>query len=300
MILFKESRKEADILSDKAKSEFLQVIRSIKRNGALTPLILAILIFNMLIVASVAWITINREAKVNEIGMGLAVDDTAATYKVYMFDLENMVGTNTHAGDDSELTLTNLDFNQYDTIFHSQNKYTPAIAKIQITRINSMPESGTVYLTLTRNDLEEEDGKLSMYSSSVIRFTAIIDHSKEDVSLTDPDNIYRHINNKYYTTVSGYKGNDYDFSKTFVTVNGEGAGHTHEKVESITLSIPYSSSDWYNDDGEKRVMNVYLYMTYNVHLIECFMNENTGGISLDDNVYLFKNDMNMITVSYEK
>ena len=163
-----------------------------------------------------------------------------------------------------------------------------------------MPESGTVYLTLTRNDLEEEDGKLSMYSSSVIRFTAIIDHSKEDVSLTDPDNIYRHINNKYYTTVSGYKGNDYDFSKTFVTVNGEGAGHTHEKVESITLSIPYSSSDWYNDDGEKRVMNVYLYMTYNVQLIECFMNENTGGISLDDNVYLFKNDMNMITVSYEK
>ena len=41
-------------MSAKIKSGFLHVIRALKSNGALTPIILAILIFNMLIAASVA------------------------------------------------------------------------------------------------------------------------------------------------------------------------------------------------------------------------------------------------------
>ena len=291
-------------MSAKIKSGFLQVIRALKANGALTPIILAILIFNMLIAASVAWFTLNRQTSAGEMGMGLAVDDTTATYKVYMFDLQKMTGTNTHA-DGSELTISNLDFNQYDTIFHTQNKYTPAIAKIQIVKKNSMPESGTVHLNITRNDLEEDekkDGKLSMFSSSVIRFTALIDSTKGDVALEDPDALFRYINtNARFEEVSNYVGNDYVDSKTFVTVIGEGEGHTHGKLEAFTLSIPYKATDWYKNDEGADVLNVYLYMTYDVQLIECFMEENTGGgISLDDNIYLFKNDMNMITVSYEK
>ena len=289
-------------MSAKIKSGFLQVIRALKANGALTPIILAILIFNMLIAASVAWFTLNRQTSAGEMGMALAVDDTKATYKVYMFDLHNMVGTNTHAADGSELTISNLDFNQYDTIFHMQNKYTPAIAKIQLTRVSTMPENGIVTLNLTRNDLEEEDGKLSMFSSSVIRFTAMIDSTKGDVELTDPDKIFRYINtDTRFDTVSGYVGNNYDNSKTFVTVIGEGEGHTHGKTDEITLAIPYTASDWHTDSTGANVLNVYLYMTYDVQLIECFMEENTGGgISLEDNIYLFKNDMNMITISYKK
>ena len=288
-------------MSAKIKSGFLQVIRALKANGALTPIILAILIFNMLIAASVAWFTLNRQTSAGEMGMGLAVDDTKATYTVYMFDLHKMEGTNTLA-DGSELTISNLDFNQYDTIFSMQNKYTPAIAKIRITRVSTMPESGIVYLNLTRNDLEEEDGKLSMFSSSVIRFTAMIDSTKGDVALTDPDEIFRYINtDTRFDTVSGYVGNDYDNSKTFVGVIGEGAGHTHNKTDEITLAIPYTASDWYTDSTGADALNVYLYMTYDVQLIECFMEENTGGvISLVDNFYLFENDMNMITIGYEK
>ena len=288
-------------MSAKIKSGFLQVIRALKANGALTPIILAILIFNMLIAASVAWFTLNRQTSAGEMGMALAVDDTKATYTVYMFDLHKMEGTNTLA-DGSELTISNLDFNQYDTIFHMQNKYTPAIAKIQLTRVSTMPESGIVTLNLTRNDLEEEDGKLSMFSSSVIRFTAMIDSTKGDVALTDPDEIFRYINtDTRFDTVSGYVGNDYDNSKTFVGVIGEGAGHTHNKTDEITLAIPYTASDWYTDSTGADALNVYLYMTYDVQLIECFMEENTGGvISLVDNFYLFENDMNMITIGYEK
>lgn len=289
-------------MSAKIKSGFLHVIRALKSNGALTPIILAILIFHMLIAASVAWFTMSRQTSAGEMGMGLAVDDTKATYKVYMFDLHNMTGTNTHATDGSELTLSNLDFNQYDTIFHMQNKYTPAIAKIQIIRTSSMPEAGTVTLNLTRNDLEKEDGKLSLFSSSVIRFTALIDSTKGDVALTDPDKIFRYINtDTRFDAVSDYVGNDYVNSKTFVTVIGEGEGHTHGKTDAITLSLPYGADDWYDGDGGTKIMNVYLYMTYDVQLIECFMDENTGGvISLVDNFYLFKNDMNMITIGYKK
>ena len=48
-------------------------------------------------------------------------------------------------------------------------------------------------------------------------------------------------------------------------------------------------------------MNVYLYITYDVSLIECFMNEQANdGVSLDDTLYFFENDMKKISVSYTK
>jgi hypothetical protein len=42
-------------------------------------------------------------------------------------------------------------------------------------------------------------------------------------------------------------------------------------------------------------------MTYDAQLIECFMDERTdGSISLDDNLYLFHNDLKKVSVSYDE
>ena len=90
-------------------------------------------------------------------------------------------------------------------------------------------------------------------------------------------------------------------SKTFVTVEGEGAGHTHGKHGTIVLEVTYTADDWYENADGDMTLNVYLYMTYDVQLIECFMDEQTGGgISLDDNVYFFENDLKKVSVSYEQ
>ena len=240
-------------------------------------------------------------------GTAITVDDTSAVYKAYMFDLENMVGIDRIMGDDGEyeeLNVTNLDMNQYDTIFRVQNKYTPAFAKIEVTRNTSMPESGTVLLTIDRDsavDGFDGDGKLSKRISSMLRFTAIIDSTKNDLNMTDANSLYNHINTETrFNEIKEYKG-ALDNSKTFVSANGEGDGHTHEKADSITVGVSYTKDDWYVDEDGKQTLNVYLYMSYDVHLIECFIKEHSGDrITLDGNVYDFENDLKKVTVSYIK
>ena len=289
------------------KGGLMRAIRFLKKSKALTPLIISVVALNLCIVASVAWFTINRRTDADEMGMALAVDDTTAVYKAYRFDMETMKGTDKEAKTEEnpnpgELNITNIDLNQYDTIFQAQNKYTPAFARIEITRNDSMPESGTVYITIERNDLEAHAGELELFSSSVVRFTAFIDHDKGDLEQEQEgaDALYHCINDQLFDDVKGYTGNAPAHSKTFVTVIGEGAGHTHDKVDSITLALEYNAGDWYEKDGDD-MLNVYLYMSYDVQLIECFMDEHTdGGISLDDNIYFFDNDLKKVSVSYDK
>lgn len=287
------------------KGGLMRAIRFLKRSKALTPLIISVVALNLCIVASVAWFTINRRTDADEMGMALAVDDTTAVYKAYRFDMETMKGTDKEAKTEEnpnpgELNITNIDLNQYDTIFRAQNKYTPAFARIEITRNSSMPESGTVYITIERKELAAQAESLDRYSSSVVRFTALIDSTKQDVNMTDPDQLYRHINTEeLFAEVETYVGEKLH-SKTFVTVMGEGAGHTHGKHDTIVLEVTYTADDWYTKDDDQ-MLNVYLYMTYDVQLIECFMDEQTGGgISLDDNVYFFNNDLKKVSVSYDK
>ena len=289
------------------KGGLIRAIRFLKERKALTPLIVAFLALNLCVVASVAWFTINRKTDADEMGMALAVDDTTAIYKAYMFDLKTMKGTDKEPATQEnptpgQLNITNIDLNQYDTIFRAQNKYTPAFAQIQIIKNKSMPESGTVYITIERNDLTAQSESLDMFSSSVVRFTALIDSTKEDVGITDPNALYHHISTEErFDEIELYSGNDRTHSKTFVTVEGEGEGHTHGKVDSITIAVDYTAANWYENAEGNDTLNVYLYMTYDVQLIECFMDEQTGGgISLDDNVYFFENDLKKISVSYEK
>ena len=295
-------RKEAVILLRKFASNLAQAAQLLKSRKALVQLVLVVLVFNMFIAVSVAWFSMNRKTDVDEMGMGLAVDDTSAVYKAYMFDLHAMEGTNL-SSDGTELDITNIDLNQYDTIFSVQNKYTPAFAQIRIAGSAAMLEleNGTIYITITREELEAQAGGLAMVSSSVVRFTAFIDSTKQDLAQQTADELYRYINDeKRFEAVSGCETNESD-SKTFVTVIGEGAGHTHDKVDTIILAVPFSSDDWYPDEEGHQTLNVYLYMTYDVKLIECFMAEQTDGkISLDDNIYFFENDLKKISVSYAK
>jgi hypothetical protein len=303
----------------------------IKKSRVLKTLLLTLLAFNMFAVTSFAWLTINRKLDVDEMGMALAVDDTNAVYEAYMYDLETGKGTNLHKEivvDENgtstvktePLTITNIDLNQYDTIFRSQNKNTPVFAKIKITRNKSMPESGTVYITIDR-DIQntaqkdkEEQGLLTDYTSSIVRFTGFIIHDQADLTKTTPETLYEFINSSIidvennktrFDVVEAYQGNEEPHSQTFIsaeTVEDETntETHVHRKANSVTLAVEYSASDWYKV-GIDSVMNVYLYITYDPTLIDCYMDDHGGGaISLDNNFIDFANDMTKVTISYEK
>ena len=271
----------------------------LKKNRVLYTLIGTILAFNMLIVATFAWFTLNRKMGVDELGMSLAIDDTNAEYYAYMYDLKTGKGTNKNA-DGETLTITNIDLNQYDTIFRAQNKYTPVFAKIVIVRNESMPTNGTVHITVERTGDVGVTAHLTAFSSSIVRFTSFIFSDKSEINITDPDELYSFVSTtNRFKEVEKYKGNDMENSKTFVTVQGEGEGHTHAKLGSLTISTPYKDTDWYKNEDGYDALNVYLYITYDVQLVECYMDENAGGsLSLEDNSVFFDNDMTKVSVSY--
>ena len=303
----------------------------LKKNRILYTFLVTVLAFNMVIVTSFAWLTLTRKTDVNNMGMGLAVDDTSAVYEAYMYDLETGKGTNLHKEivvdengtstvNTEPLTITNIDLNQYDTIFRSQNKNTPVFAKIKITRNKSMPESGIVYITINRDIQntaqkdQEEHGLLTDYTSSIVRFTGFIIHDQADLTKTTPETLYEFINSSIidvennktrFDVVEGYQGNEEPHSQTFIsaeTVEDETntETHVHKKANSVTLAVEYSASDWYKV-GIDSVMNVYLYITYDPTLVDCYMDDHGGGaLSLEDNFIDFANDMTKVTISYEK
>ena len=281
-----------------------RAVRFLRESRAIYTLILIALIFNMSIIASVAWLTINRRTDVDEMGMGLAVDDTTATYEAFMYDLKTGKGTNLDSNG-NPLDITNLDLNQYDTIFRAQNRYTPALARITIIMNESMKEyeSGTIIITISREELDGDAGSsLTAYSSSTVRFTGFIMSDQSDLNITDPDKLYSHVcSRERFEDIEDYRGNDYRNSQTFVTVIGEGAEHTHGKHTSIQVLVDYEASDWYTDKNGDRALNVYLMITYDVQLIECFLDENQGGgISVNGTSFFFDNDMTEIKVTYTK
>ena len=271
----------------------------LKKNRLLYTFFVTAVALNLLIISSFAWLTLNRKAGVGEMGMALAVDDTNAVYQAYMYDLKKGEGTNKNA-DGETLNITNIDLNQYDTIFKGQNKYTPVFAKIILIRSQSMPKSGTVHITVEREDSGIDLQSLTAFSSSIVRFTTFIMSDKSDINITDPALLYDHISTvERFKAIELYSGNDRTDSKTFVAVHGEGVGHTHSKSNSLTVSVDYQETDWYLNSENDEALNVYLYITYDVQLVKCYMDENTGGeLSLDDNSVFFENDMKKVSVSY--
>ena len=304
---------------------------NLKKNRLLYTIFVTAVAFNLVIISSFAWLTLNRKTGVGQMGMSLDVDNTSAVYEAYMYDLETGQGSNLHKeivvdenGNTTEttepLTITNIDLNQYDTIFKGQNKTTPVFAKIKITKSQSMPDEGNVYITIERkiqNEAQkssEEKGLLTDYTSSIVRFTGFIIHDKTDLTKTTAKELYEFINSSIvdvekdqtrYEMVAEYQG-ELDHSKTFVTreaVEDETKkdAHVHRKTDSVTIKVEYTQDDWYKDNEGNMLMNVYLYITYDPTLVNCYMDDHGGGsLSLDHNFIFFENDMTKVTVSYDK
>lgn len=294
--LFKDLSK---ILKDKSEI----IIQYLKSGRAATSLIALIVSFSMLIVSSLAWLTTNRWLKSEDMNMGLHIDDTSAVYKVYKFDLDKMKGIEENKNGEA-LTITNVEMNSYDTIFVVKNQYSPVFAQIRLSRNSnnsSMPLNGTVYITIHRDSSInpfDKDGKLSERISSVLRFTAIIDTTKADLEKTNANELYNHINSSY-ASIKAYTDQKPE-SKTFITAHGEGVDHSHTKNDTIAISLKYTEDCWYTDDQGNDHLNLYLYMSYDAQLVDCYMKQHANSeLSLDDTTYDFANDLKYVSVSYD-
>ena len=285
----------------------------LRKNRMLCTFLTTALAFNLFIVASFAWLTLNRKTAVDDMGMGLAVDNTSAVYEAYMYDIKTGAGTDLNA-EGEKLNITNIDLNQYDTIFRGQNKYTPVFAKIVLLRSEAMPTSGKVYITIDRQSRTADEGVLSKFTSSIVRFTGFIIPNKADLEVGKdipaenyakeyPNALYSFISSQTrFETIEKYTGH-LDHSKTFVNVVHDEATdkHSHTKNNSLTIEVPYSETDWYKNANNNDTMHVYLYITYDPTLVQCYMDEHSDGeLSLESNLIFFDNDMKEVKVSYAK
>ena len=257
---------------------------------------LLLMFASLLTSASVAWIVFNKQADSEGMDMSLVVDDTTASYLVYMYDTKLEKGVTEING--VPIDITSIDFNQYDTIFKSRNKYTPVFAKIEIVRVNSMPRSGTVTATVKRSNISSST-EFSEHASSVMRFTGLISTLND----SDPAKLYTNIEALLYNEVAAY-GLNYSApdSKTFTTATlGQNGEYTYSKEEEITLTLTYKESDWLiNGDGNE-FLNFYLYMTYDGGLVNRYQTDNNmTSIVLEESVVEFANDFSEISVSYQK
>ena len=100
-----------------------RTIEQLTKTKFLSAIIGLVVSFSMIITVSLAWFTVNRQTGADEMGMSISVDDTKAVYKVYMYDLDDKEGTNKMPDNVTDLNITNLDLNHYDTIFKTNNKY---------------------------------------------------------------------------------------------------------------------------------------------------------------------------------
>ena len=93
------------------KRLFVRVKRAAQlmvQGRAIYTFILMMLALNMLIVTSLSWFTMNKQADSENMGMSLAVDDTSAVYKAFMYDMKQGKGVDTNP-EGGILDITNLD-----------------------------------------------------------------------------------------------------------------------------------------------------------------------------------------------
>lgn len=260
-----------------------------------------------------AWLYSNRNVDSLNSNMSLYFDDTTAEYEVFRYDITTSRGTTKDAAG-VDLDISNVDLNQYDLIFLKRNRYTPIFARVEITRLQSMPLSGKVYLTVTRTSHDDANttsasaDPMGNYASSVMRFSGWVSQSYDP----DPAALYTLIDNELYETIvvdKTYGGNAKLDSDVFTTATGSQGNRTYTKADYITLEMTYGSDDWVsktiNEGTENQktvqVLNIYLYISYDVELINYYVEEhNMAATQIGANLVEFTNDIDVLRVSYQK
>ena len=151
------------------------------------------------VVASVAWLTNNKNVKNKDIQMGIHTEDAQATFYIYRYNIDTSeVDKITCAVTQDVVTPMNLVFNQYDTVFVDRNKYTPMIIRVDVDSTNlglASGETGTVSLNLIRSIASRMEEKL--YTSDILRFTVV---DARTVSINSLPSDIRTIYNNFSST----------------------------------------------------------------------------------------------------
>ena len=141
--------------------------------------LVVVLVVVMYFGMSLGWFNENKDVS----GSGSQISSDSQTlfakYTTYRYD----VYTNDRVDDTG--TLRDVHFFPYDKLFEMRNRYTSLLLRAELTGTALDPNGGTIYFTINRNPScpatvpDPQGGSqplLSSYASSIMRFTAAVDH----------------------------------------------------------------------------------------------------------------------------
>lgn len=222
----------------------------------------------MFIFSSIAWFSSNKE--VGSSGMSIKVlnDLVYGSSTIYNYSF------NTTTQQYTPQTSNSLDLMQYDAVFNSNNSYTYAVMRIELTGEN-LAQSGTIRFVLQRDTTNSTANQLgSDYVSSVMNYRFVTISS---FSATAADVL---------TTVHAAATAQGVAAQTFVSNNA--------KLSSITFDVPYTVANWHNNR-----LYVYMYVDYDANLIEDYVENSLQNLLTTSNggEVMVGNDISTLVIS---
>lgn len=217
-----------------------------------------LLILSVLLVeASLAWLSINDRAQGNNMGVSVDYDRFYVEQGYYKYNIND-------SGVDFFSSLTNINFNQYDLVFRSRNRYTPIVAAIKMTG-EDLASSGTITIQIRRDANvpatyvdDEDEEHLSHIFSNIMRVTAFVGASYYS---SNNETLFNNIDTtSNYEAARAQTGNTSN-SKVFTTATINNDQLDTVSKNDISISVSYDSSDFVTINDISTLI-VYLYITY--------------------------------------
>ena len=209
--------------------------------------------------SSFGWFSNNIKTTTTGMGVSTHTEDFNVKYTYFKYDIrESEVVTSA--------SLEEIEFNQYDLVFRSRNRYTPIVVRIEMTG-SSLPSAGTITAKINRDTSKavsvDDHGtmKMSNFFTSIMRVTPYVGsalyNSNKDTQFNNIDSTTN------FNAVRALKGNDATTgSKVFTTVTIPDDTITNiTKVNYLEIPIVYTSADFVTIDAVSTLV-VYLYITY--------------------------------------
>ena len=258
-------------------------------------LALAVIVIGSFATSSYGWHASNN--KTDSVGMNVGVNENSfnANFEYLQYDVKQesyLISSD----------LSNIDFNPYDLVFRSRNRYTPVVIRIGISG-SELQSSGQVTVTIRRDttkpatEIINNKIYMSRFCTSVMRFTPYIGDYYSSTTSTQYTNI---DTDSHFNACRALVGDDASGSQVFTTVNRTGnAIDSIVKDNSISFSFAYTSSNIVND-----TLYVFIYITYDEGYNGSAYNgltgvyQSTSGLTtIGDTSVEFVNDLSSIKVS---